>query len=720
MLAQALTDDQRVTALDGDRPIEGHDIVCVSVMDWDWPFWTSRHHLMNELARRNRVLFVDPPLTFATDYLNARRDPRLARKLTGWTRHGGLRRAQPNLLTWSPPPGIPFNRVSSRAPFEALLRINQQVFQAGLRRTLARLGIQRPILWVSFNVYAGDAVVGQLGEALSVYHCTDEVTGFPGYSHYIAEIEARLASKSDLVIATSEVLRDDKARYNPNSHFVPNAADVELFNQALAWTAPEPADLRSIPRPRAGFIGNIEYRFDAGLVRYAAEHLPEWSFVLIGPLQDGYPELEALRHLPNVRFLGLKARARLPAYLAGLDVTMIPYRLNRLTDSIYPLKVHEYLAAGKPVVATPIPSMRRMVDRVSLASDGPSFAEALVQAAREDTPQRRDWRQRLAGRETWAARTAEISGLIRRTLDEQDEAERTPEDPLSPVVRRQLASQSGRLSFSRFMTLGRELALRHRNPLKRWAYRLAGDLNLHRRVRSAHVTLALKRGLPSGAAVLDAGCGEGACSFALTSLLGDVRVTGVDVDPDAIAACRSVASGLPDRDLRFEEADLASLRYDQQFDAAVCSEVLEHISEDEAALRGLHRALKPGGRLVVHVPLQHRLQRRVLPGYRGGCVADHVREEYVEAEIVEKVQRAGFRVDRVLSTFGPAGELAYELNTLPFGERLGRLLALATLPVAMVLAYLDLAVRARPRGNSLLVIASKPAATLLPTAAGGV
>jgi 2-polyprenyl-3-methyl-5-hydroxy-6-metoxy-1,4-benzoquinol methylase len=275
------------------------------------------------------------------------------------------------------------------------------------------------------------------------------------------------------------------------------------------------------------------------------------------------------------------------------------------------------------------------------------------------------------------------------------------------------------LPFGRFLGLGQELALRHRNPLKRWAYRLVGDLNLHRRARSAHVALALRSKLPAKAAILDAGCGEGACSFALTSLLGDVRVVGVDIDPEGIAACRAVAAELPGRDLHFEQADVESLAYDERFDAAVCSEVLEHIQEDEAALRGLFRALKPSGQLVVHVPLRHQLQQRVLPGFRGSCVFDHVRDEYLRAEIVEKIERAGFRVDRVDATFGPAGELAFELNTLPLGVRLGRLMALATLPIAVVLAYLDVVGRARQQGNSLLVLAQKPAVSEpAPVAAG--
>jgi SAM-dependent methyltransferase len=361
--------------------------------------------------------------------------------------------------------------------------------------------------------------------------------------------------------------------------------------------------------------------------------------------------------------------------------------------------------------------------------------EALERAVQEDGPSRRESRRQLARRETWAARATEISGILGDTLRAKEERQPTmlpsvrpaspdrheagPADVLQVSDRRQSAwpiSRGNGLSIGAFLRLGRQLALRHRNPLKRLAYRLLGDLNVHRRVRSAHVLKALAGAVPQGADVLDAGCGEGACTFALAEALRPIRVTGIDIDPISVAACRAVAAGLPDHDVRFEQADVTRLAYHDRFDAAVCSEVLEHVWEDQAALRSLHRALKPGGRLVVHVPLRRRLQRRILPGYRSTCIADHVREEYVRDEIVGMVERSGFRVERVDTTFGPAGELAFELNTLPIGAKLGRLMALFTLPLALPLAYVDLLTHARTDGNSLLVVAAKP----WPDAAGDV
>lgn len=409
--------------------ISGQDIVCVSVMDWDWPFWTSRQHLMTQFARCNRVLFVDPPLTFVSDYLGGRHDPRLARKRVSWALHGGLRSINENLVTWNPPPAIPFNRVRSHTLFDSLLAFNQRVFRASLRRTMDRLQFRRPLLWISFNIYCGDAVVGRLGEELSVYHCTDEISGFPGYSSFISQMEARLAAKCDVVLATSEVLRESKSVHNPHSYFVPNAADVGLFQRSTPSSQPEPEDLRRIPHPRAGFIGQVEYRFDGELLRWVAERMPEWSFVLIGPVQPGHRDVEALLSLPNVHALGLKERHLLPEYLAGLDVGLIPYKINQLTRGIYPLKLYEYLAAGKPVVATPIPALLQMADQVYVAANAPTFAKCIERAVVEDGPDKREERRRIARGQTWETRTAQISHLLEGILRER---KRPALDPQSP------------------------------------------------------------------------------------------------------------------------------------------------------------------------------------------------------------------------------------------------------------------------------------------------
>jgi 2-polyprenyl-3-methyl-5-hydroxy-6-metoxy-1,4-benzoquinol methylase/glycosyltransferase involved in cell wall biosynthesis len=693
-------------------------------MDWDWPFWTSRQHLMQEFSQRSRVLFVDPPMTYASDYLGARRDPRLRGKLTRLTRGERLREVRENLLVWTPPPTIPFNRVASRFVFDRLLSLNQKVFRTSLRHTLQQLGIRDHVLWVSFNVYYGDAVVGRLSEALSVYHCTDEISGFPGYPRAISAIEARLASRCDMVLATSEVLRDTKAVYNARSYFVPNAADVELFQRTLTWDGPEPADLRVLPSPRAGFVGQVEYRFDGALLQYAAEHMPDWSFALIGPVQPGHPEVEALRRLPNVHFLGLKDPAQLPAYLAGLQVALIPYKIDPLTRGIYPLKVHEYLAAGKPVVATPIPSLEAMGDHVSIADGGPAIVAAIRKAAADDGPELAQRRSEGAAAHTWRARAAQISHIMSHVLeDDTAGAERAGAPRLRLVTSSEAASNRGegrrdplgpvqdepaRLPFRTYARLGRDLGLRHPGSPKRLIYRLVGDINLHRRLRCAHVLGVLRELGIQEPEILDVGCGEGGCSFALARELTGSRVTGIDIDETSVAACNRVARHLEAHNVQFEQADVTRLQYCSRFDAAVCIDLLEHVEDDGAVLDCIYRALKPGGHLVVHVPLRHQLQRRVLPTHVEHSVEDHVRDEYVRPEIAAKVTGAGFRLQRLTTTFGLSGELAFELNTLFADSRLSGLAAAATFPLGLALGYLDVATTDQVEGNSLLLVGVKP------------
>ena len=414
--------------------ITGEDIVCISVMDWDWPFWTSRQHLMARFASQNRVIFVNPPLTFANDYIGACKDARLRRKLFSWAIHGGIVRYGENLLVWTPPPCIPFNRIRDRFLFSRLLELNQRLFRRSLQKALAEAGVREPILWASFNVYFADAVVGRLGEKLSIYHCTDEINGFPGYSPYISEIEARLAARCNLVLSTSEVLMTSKASINPSSYFVPNGADVELFAKAVTWDGREPEDLHAIPPPRAGFVGQIEYRFDCDLLRYTANTLTSWSFVLIGPVQAGNEDIEKLRDLPNVHFLGLKDRWMLPGYLAYLDVALIPYKINRLTQGIYPLKLYEYLAAGRPVVATPIPALKAVDGMIYLGKDGPSFAEAIVRANEEDGPEQALKRSEAALSHSWAHRAEVISEIITTFLDSRSKARDNGRHSLSKQV----------------------------------------------------------------------------------------------------------------------------------------------------------------------------------------------------------------------------------------------------------------------------------------------
>jgi glycosyltransferase involved in cell wall biosynthesis len=401
--------------------LTGEQIVCISVHPWDHPFQTSRHHLAAEFAKRNTVLFVDPPLN-AASALRSRGTAETRDRLAAWTgRRPAARHIRDGLHVLTVPPILPFGKVRQRLAFDALLAANLVPFRAAVRRAARDLGFERPLLWLSFSPLFGRGALGLLNERLSLYHCTDETATEPRAPIYSADIERDLLGKVDLVICSAEELKRTKGGFNPHTYVVHNAADVDLFERALDPATEIPADLAAIPGPRVGFVGVLDFRVDQALLAACAAARPDLQWVFIGPVHGEWFDEAALRRHPNVHLLGLKPRAALPGYLKGLDVATIPYVLDRHTSAIYPLKLHEYFAAGRPVVATPLPSLRSLNGRpaghLRLGAGAGDFLAA-IDSALATGERGVTERVALARQNAWPGRAADISALIRERLDD--------------------------------------------------------------------------------------------------------------------------------------------------------------------------------------------------------------------------------------------------------------------------------------------------------------
>jgi glycosyltransferase involved in cell wall biosynthesis len=403
-------------------PLEGQDIICVSVMDWEHPFQSSRHHLMRALAKRNRVLFVDNQFNPITVLKGLAQAP-MRRKLATWT---GLapnpHEIEPNVWVYNPPPVVPMGKLTSRRAFERVYQLNQRALVTGVQGAAKALGFAKPLLWISFNVLSSEALIGALDERLVIYHCTDEITAMSGMSPFAGEIEQRLLAKSDVVFTSSRQLLVDKAPANPNCHFVPNGADTALFAQALEPSLlPHPL-VANLAGPVIGFAGHMEDRFDFALVTQVANAHPEWQFALAGPVAPAQrAQAEALGRLPNVHFVGLLAREALPAFLKGVDVAVIPFVHSRQTKAIYPLKLNEYLATGKPVALTPFADLREFDGLVELGDGAMGFAAA-IERALADTSNKAQARIELASQNTWEGRLQQMNETLQAALAHQTRA----------------------------------------------------------------------------------------------------------------------------------------------------------------------------------------------------------------------------------------------------------------------------------------------------------
>jgi glycosyltransferase involved in cell wall biosynthesis len=381
--------------------IEGNDIICFS-NDWDGdPL--SKKHIALRLARKNRVLWVNStgnrnPTASVRDFR------RVLKKLRQYCR--GCRRVEQNIYVFSPLV-IPFH--GSRAA----RWMNRWILAWSLRRACRKLSFNEPITW-SFVPSSGD-VAGSLGERLVLYHCVDEYSQFTGTDKAaILGMERRLMEKSDLVIVSSSRLLETKRRYNPNTFLVTHGVDVAHFRNACLPATAVPEDCQELAHPVIGFFGLIADWVDLEIIRYLAASRPEWSFLLIGEVQT---DISVLRELPNVYFLGRRNYQSLPGYCKMFDVAVLPFVVNELTLASNPLKLREYLAAGLPVVATPLPEVVKLNSLLRTARTQEEFLDQIEALLNEGQRGPSLEVSRLMEPESWDEKVEELSRIITDVSD---------------------------------------------------------------------------------------------------------------------------------------------------------------------------------------------------------------------------------------------------------------------------------------------------------------
>lgn len=352
---------------------------------------------MSIFARRgNRVIYVDPPVT----YLSPLKNP----SLRGQARDC-FHRAEENIYLYKPPVILPFGNM-----YRMLNRANQAILGGGLKRVYRELGLEPTICWT----YLPNTVDLQLpGEATLVYDCADEHTAFPGLinKETVAGMERELFARADVALASAAELHRRKKGEVPGLALVPNGADAEHFKRALRPDLELPAEISGLPRPVVGYIGAVSPWLDQEMLLALARARPEWSLVLIGPVDA---DVSSLRALPNVRLLGHRSYSLLPAYLKGFDVAVIPFKINELTRGVNPVKLYEYLAAGRPVVSSDLPEVRPFQPLVAVARDPEEFVKKVAEEIAGDTPEKTAGRLRLAEQHSWEARAAAVEELIER------------------------------------------------------------------------------------------------------------------------------------------------------------------------------------------------------------------------------------------------------------------------------------------------------------------
>jgi glycosyltransferase involved in cell wall biosynthesis len=382
-------------------------IVCLSAQEWDASLPTNRQQIMQRAAARGHaVLFVE------TGTFLGRHALRLVR--------GGDRRELVHQLSGAveAAPGIAVRKGLNAAPWghrrRTANRINARLTAAAVRRAAARLP-QPVVLWV-YDPCAAE-MIGRCGESAALYDCVDDYAELAGPDEetraLILAMDREAAARADVVSTTTRFLHERHRLVNPGTHLVRNVGDYAHFARAAAVEKPA-----VVQRPVLGFAGNLHPgKVDFELLAGLARARPDWTLLLVGPAQPAAREpLERLLALDNVHWDGPAPYQALPERVAVFEVGLIPYVSNAYTRSCFPLKLYEYLAAGKPVVAAGLPELAGMEPDVALASGAEAFAAAVERALdlRLDEDRRR--RMGLAARNTWDDRTTRLLGLAERAL----------------------------------------------------------------------------------------------------------------------------------------------------------------------------------------------------------------------------------------------------------------------------------------------------------------
>ena len=374
--------------------------------DWFAENRTSSHHVAIRLAATMPVLYVDSPGMRAPQASG--RDVRRAFRKIGEALRAP-RRVGANLWHCTVPQ-LPFRRIPGVSLFNRLFG------QWALRRAMRVLGARQRISW--FVTPHPGFLAKRLGEAFCVYYCIDDYAAHPGVDgDVIAASDLALTRKADMVFVAPPSLLAGKQALNANTHFSPHGVDAQMFAQASEPATIVPAAACDLPHPVVGYFGSIHEWIDVELIAWLARMRPQWTFLLVGYAAIKLPELSTL---PNVVLAGTQPYASLPSWAKAFDAAIIPYRRNRQVENANPLKLREYLATGKPIVAVGNPEIARFASVVRIAQGREDFLAGLEQVLAEGPEHGAAERMAAVADQTWDRRVEDVLREVATSISATD------------------------------------------------------------------------------------------------------------------------------------------------------------------------------------------------------------------------------------------------------------------------------------------------------------
>ena len=393
--------------------IKGRDIIIVGQQPWDISIGSNCKNIALEWSKYNRVLYVNSPLDRITKYRD-KSDPRIVKRIAV------IQGDVPNLIEvednlWNFYPDVIIESINWIKPqniFEYFNKRNNRIFSISILKAIKELGFKNYILFNDNDIFRSFHLKSLLNPAVSIYYSRDYMLAVDYWKIHGLKLEPELIADSDICVANSTYLADYCRKYNPNSFFVGQGCELDIFIKSEEY--PKPLDMQLIKAPIIGYVGALQsIRLDINIIQYIALEKPEWSIVLVGPEDDEFKS-SALHQLSNVHFLGSKDPSTLPAYINEFDLCINPQIINQVTIGNYPRKIDEYLAVGKPVVATKTEAMHIFKDYCYLAESKYDFVKMIEEGITKNSLDMKKSRRHFASTHTWENSVLEIDKAIKK------------------------------------------------------------------------------------------------------------------------------------------------------------------------------------------------------------------------------------------------------------------------------------------------------------------
>lgn len=398
--------------------IENRDFIFTGLQPWDISIGSNAKDIALEISKNNRVLYVNAPLVRWSAELRSDNIELHNRIEVLKNRSSVIRQINPNLWVLDCPFTVfPVNKLPDGFLFDFVNRLNNKKIFRYVAEIARSMGFKDFIHFIDNDIYRSFYSDRFLDSDTTIYYLRDNLLAIDFWKRHACRLEPQLIAKSDLVFCNSLYLAEKAKKHNSKTHYVGQGFDPLAYQK---YNYPIPDDISSIPRPIVGYLGAIiSARLDPELIFSLAKENPAISFVLVGGADNVFSN-HPLMNLSNLFYLGSKPVDQVPDYINSFDICINPQLVNDLTIGNYPRKIDEYLAMGKPVIATKTDAMAVFKDHVYLCDDVQEYQNAIMTILQKGVEFGKEERIQFAYTHTWEASVDRMYQLIESCYHESE------------------------------------------------------------------------------------------------------------------------------------------------------------------------------------------------------------------------------------------------------------------------------------------------------------